>query len=86
MEGKVVQEYVSRFDPDTYEQLKSEIAERKQLEREDAGMQFSHTLEEQINGQLEAGLTLLNLYEDTNSAGRLYELNIPTFIAMRARK
>ena len=49
-------------------------------------MQFSHTLEEQINGQLEAGFTLLALYEDTNGEGRLHELNIPTFLAMRSQK
>jgi SAM-dependent methyltransferase len=36
---------------------------REQLETDDAGMQFSHTLEEQIGGQLEAGFTLLELYE-----------------------
>ena len=59
---------------------------RKQLERDNAGFQFSHTLEEQINGQLEAGFTLLSLYEDTNGEGRLHELNIPTFIAMLSRK
>ena len=58
----------------------------KQLEETDAGVQFSHSLEEQIGGQLEAGFTLLNLYEDTNGAGRLHELNIPTFLAMRACK
>lgn len=60
--------------------------QRKQLEREDAGMQFSHSLEEQITGQLEAGFTLLDLYEDTNGEGRLHELNIPTFLAMRSVK
>lgn len=59
---------------------------REQLETDDAGMQFSHTLEEQIGGQLEAGFMLLELYEDTNGEGRLHELNIPTFLAMRARK
>lgn len=59
---------------------------RKQLELADAGMQFSHTLEEQITGQLEAGFTLLDLYEDTNGEGRLHELNIPTFLAMRSVK
>ena len=58
----------------------------KQLETEDAGVQFSHSLEEQIGGQLEAGFTLLALYEDTNGEGRLHELNIPTFLAMRSRK
>lgn len=60
--------------------------QRRQLERDDGGMQFSHTLEEQINGQLEAGFTLLNLYDDTNGEGRLHELNIPTFLAMRSMK
>ena len=60
--------------------------QRKQLERDDSGMQFSHTLEEQINGQLEAGFTLRSLYEDTNGTGRLHALNIPTFLAMRATK
>ncbi len=60
--------------------------QRAQLERDDAGMQFSHSLEEQINGQLEVGFELLSLYEDTNGEGRLHELNIPTFLAMRAWK
>ena len=59
---------------------------RRQLEKDDSGMQFSHSLEEQINGQLEAGFTLLSLYEDTNGEGRLHELNIPTFLAMRSKK
>ena len=68
------------FDPTENEEY------RKQLERDDAGMQFSHTLEEQIGGQLEAGFTLLDLYEDTNGEGRLHEMNIPTFIAMRSKK
>ena len=58
----------------------------KQLEAEDAGVQFSHSLEEQIGGQLEAGFTLLALYEDTNGEGRLHELNIPTFLAMLSKK
>ena len=68
------------FDPVSNED------QRKQLEEADAGMQFSHTLEEQINGQLEAGFTLLSMYEDTNGEGRLHEMNIPTFIATRAKK
>ncbi len=68
------------FDPLTDEN------QRRQLEEADAGMQFSHTQEEQINGQLEAGFTLLSLYEDTNGEGRLHELNIPTFLAMRSIK
>ena len=60
--------------------------QRAKLEADDAGFQFSHSLEEQIGGQLEAGFTLLSLYEDTNGTGRLHELNIPTFLAMRSVK
>ena len=60
--------------------------QRKLLEEDDAGIQFSHSLEEQIGGQLEAGFTMLALYEDTNGEGRLHEMNIPTFLAMLSRK
>ena len=56
------------------------------LERKDCGVQFSHTIEEQINGQLEAGFVLKELYEDTNGSGWLHELHIPTFLAMRSEK
>ena len=62
------------------------LDQRRQLEEEDAGMQFSHSLEEQIGGQLEAGFRLLALYEDTNGEGRLHEMNIPTFLAMLSQK
>lgn len=48
------------------------------------GWQFSHTLEEQIAGQLRAGLRLVDLYDDTCSEGRLAELNIPAFCATLA--
>ena len=60
--------------------------QRKQLEDSDSGMQFSHFLEEQIRGQLQAGFTLLDLYEDTNGEGRLHELHIPTMLATRSIK
>lgn len=52
----------------------------------DVGIQFSHTLEEQIGGQLKAGFILTDLYEDINGSGRLHEHNVPTFIATRALK
>lgn len=58
----------------------------KQLEEDDSGMQFSHTLEEQLGGQLQAGFRLLDLYEDTNGEGRLRDLNIKTFLATKAMK
>ncbi len=57
-----------------------------QLEADDCGIQFSHTLEEQLGGQLKAGFTLTALYEDFNSEGLLRERNIPTYIATRAVK
>ena len=55
-------------------------------ELEDWGMQFSHTLDEQIRGQILAGFSLLDLYEDTSGRGRLHELGIPTFWATLAQK
>jgi len=54
--------------------------------KNDWGIQFSHTLEEQLGGQLRAGFTLTDLYEDTNGAGRLHELNVPSFVATRCVK
>ncbi len=68
------------FDPTTDPEA------RRYLEEVDCGMQFSHTLEEQLGGQLKAGLRLVELYEDTNGEGRLHELNIKTYLATRAIK
>lgn len=50
----------------------------------DWGIQFSHTLEEQLGGQLKAGFMLTDLYEDTNASGRLHDLRIPSFVAVRS--
>lgn len=58
----------------------------QQLQAEDSGMQFSHTLEEQLGGQLEAGFRITDLYGDTNGAGFLHEHNVETFLATRAVK
>lgn len=54
--------------------------------KNDWGIQFSHTLEEQIGGQLQAGFQLTALYEDINSQGKLHDFNIPSFIATRSVK
>lgn len=56
------------------------------LEREDAGVQFSHTMDEQIRGQIQTGFKLLDLYEDVNGEGRLREYGIPAFWATLAEK
>lgn len=54
--------------------------------KNDWGIQFSHTIEEQIGGQLRAGFVLTDIYQDTNGVGRLHEFNVPTFYATRAIK
>ena len=58
----------------------------EEMLRKDLGVQFSHTLEEQIGGQLEAGLHLTDVYEDNNGTGNLAAHGIPTFWATRAVK
>lgn len=68
------------FDPTVDDEARAYMA------KEDCGMQFSHTLEEQIGGQLKAGFVLLDLYEDTNGTGRLHDMNIKTFLATRSIK
>jgi len=50
------------------------------------GIQFSHTIDEQVGGQLEAGFTLTHIFEDTGGEGFLHEHNIPAFNATRAVK
>ena len=54
--------------------------------KNDYGIQFSHTIEEQIGGQLKAGFTLADVYGDTNGEGYLHELNVPSFWATLAIK
>lgn len=54
--------------------------------KNDWGIQFSHTIEEQIAGQIKAGFVLTDIYQDTNGVGRLHEFNVPTFYATRAIK
>ena len=60
--------------------------QRKQLEADDCGMQFSHTAEEQLGGQLKAGFILTDIYGDTNGEGRLHRMGVETYYATRAVK
>jgi SAM-dependent methyltransferase len=53
--------------------------------RENGGIQFSHSLEEQIGGQLEAGFTLAALYEDRDRGALLAEY-APQYLVTRALK
>ena len=54
--------------------------------KNDWGIQFSHTLEEQLGGQLQAGFQITHLYEDTNGEGNLHDHHIPSYIAVRSIK
>ncbi|MDO5400512.1 MAG: class I SAM-dependent methyltransferase [Eubacteriales bacterium] len=65
------------------------LKNRQQYEdsiQNDWGIQFSHTIEEQLGGQLKAGFRLTDIFEDTNGEGRLHEFHVPTFFATRAVK
>ncbi len=60
--------------------------QRRACEAEDCGYQFSHTIGEQIGGQIKAGFTLLDVYDDTNGVGFLHEHGAPTFWATMSKK
>ena len=68
------------FDPLTNEK------QMEMLRKEDCGVQFSHTIGEQIAGQIRAGFEILDVYEDTNGEGFLMEHGVPTFWATLARR
>ena len=57
----------------------------KKLIAEDSGVQFSHSITEQIGGQLKAGFILKDLYEDYNNSGVLKDYS-PSFFATLALK
>ena len=60
--------------------LKDEALYERSIRAGD-GIQFSHTAEEQIGGQLRAGFRLIDLYEDTDREGFLHDNNIPQYLA-----
>lgn len=64
----------------------SDSAQMELLLRDDCGVQFSHTIGEQIGGQLQAGFRLLDVYDDTNGSGVLHEHGAPCFWSTLARK
>jgi SAM-dependent methyltransferase len=79
-EDELVIKYRLPFNPLKNPQL------REVLEEEDSGVQFSHTLEEQIRGQLKVGFKLLDLYEDVNGSGPLHDHGVPTSWATLSEK
>ncbi len=68
------------FDPTVNEDQAALLA------ADDAGVQFSHNLDEMLGGLLRAGFSIDDLYEDTNGEGHLHDLNIQTYLAVRAIK
>ena len=72
--------YSLPFDPLSDEKIYNDCVQN------DWGIQFSHTIEEQLGGQLRAGFCLTDIYEDTNREGNLHEHNIPSFVATRSVK
>ena len=60
-------------------------AERQQYIEDEQPLEFSHTLANQIGGQLAAGFLLTGFYEDAWE-GRTLDAYMPTFMATRAVK
>ncbi len=60
-------------------------AERERYIQSGEPLEFSHTLEDQIGGQLDAGFLLAGFYEDYSPLDALADY-MPTFIATRAVK
>jgi SAM-dependent methyltransferase len=78
-------EFVVRF-PLPYSELTSiSEAERQQLIDGGDPLQFSHTLQDQIGGQLSVGLQLTAMFEDRR-AGHPLAAYLPTHLATRAVK
>ncbi|MCI1208663.1 MAG: class I SAM-dependent methyltransferase [Treponema sp.] len=61
-------------------------SQMESLRRDDSGVQFSHSIEEELGGQLRAGFKLLDIFEDTNGEGILHEHNCPCFYATCVEK
>ena len=79
-EDETVIKYTLPYNP-----LKDEALYREAMDL-DFGVQFSHTLDEEIGGQLRAGFMLTDIYEDTSGEGFLHEHGVPCFVATRCVK
>ena len=60
-------------------------ADRITLYGEHSALEFGHSLEDQIGGQIKAGLLICGFYEDITPDEKISEY-LPTFIATRSRK
>ncbi|ELK44902.1 class I SAM-dependent methyltransferase [Halobacillus sp. ACCC02827] len=52
--------------------------------REGEALEFGHTLEDQLQGQMDAGFVITDMYEDNFGDGRLVDSYIKTMMATRA--
>jgi len=68
-----------------YNPLQGDPEELRRMIEQGEGIQFSHTLDDQIGGQLKAGFVLLDLYEDRNFDGLLKEY-APQYFCTLAKK
>ena len=68
-----------------YNPLKDKALYEQALKEND-GVQFSHTLDEQIRGQLQAGLQMMDVFEDYCTEGTFQKFNIPAFWATLMEK
>jgi len=60
-------------------------SELEEYRKTGSPLEFSHTLSEQLGGQMEAGFRLIGLYEDCHADAPLSKYH-PTYIATRALK
>jgi SAM-dependent methyltransferase len=58
----------------------------RELIEADEALEFGHSLQDQVGGQLEAGLLLTDMYEDHWGDGKALDAFLPAFIATRAVK
>jgi len=49
-------------------------------------IEYAHTLEDQIQGQIDTGLVITGFYEDDFGGSRILDKHIKTFIATRSIK
>lgn len=66
------------------EQMKTE--ELKEYTKKNETLEFGHTLEDQLQGQIDAGLLIAGFYEDDFGGTRIIDNYIKTFIATKAIK
>lgn len=73
--------------PIPYSDLKHLSKERLgQYMKDQEPLEFGHSLEDQIGGQIEAGFSITGFFEDNNGGKDPLDAYIPTFIATRASK